>query len=117
MEWLMFVSTLYKVLIIYLLDGDLNNFDQRLKQSKQPYGGGDNDSSSEEEVRTNQVVDRKNPVYILEQKNKVLLDRLYKSEKELEEIRSTYDVLKSDNDSLKDKKIIELSKKTRALQI
>ena len=49
-----------------MIDGDLNNFDQRLKQSKQPYGGGDNDSSSEEEIRTNQVVDRKNPVYVLE---------------------------------------------------
>ena len=98
---------------MFLIDGDLNNFDKRLKQSNKPYG--DNESSSDEEPRVNKVVDRKNPVYILEEKNKVLLDRLYKSEKQLEEIKSTYDVLKSDNDSLKDKKIIELSKKTRAL--
>ncbi len=62
-------------------------------------------------------MDRKNPVYVLEEKNKVLLDRLYKSEKQLDEIKSTYDVLKCDNDSLKDKKIIELSKKNRALLI
>jgi len=53
----------------------------------------------------------------LEEKNRVLLDRLYKSEKQLDDLKQTADVLKSDNDSLKDKKIGELSKKNRALQI
>jgi len=53
----------------------------------------------------------------LEEKNRVLLDRLYKSEKQLDDLKQTADVLKSDNDSLKDKKIVELSKKNRALQI
>ena len=41
---------------------------------------------------------------ILEEKNKILLDRLYKSEKQLEEIKGVHDALNSDNDSLKDKK-------------
>lgn len=35
----------------------------------------------------------------------------------MDDLKQTADVLKSDNDSLKDKKIVELSKKNRALQI
>lgn len=45
------------------------------------------------------------------------MDRLYKSEKELGDMRSTYDAVVSDNEALKDKKIIELAKKNRALQL
>jgi len=44
------------------------------------------------------------------------LDRLFKSEKELKEVKETYDSLAlSASDNLKDKKIIDLSKKNRAL--
>lgn len=101
-------------LISLSVDGDLNNFDKRLKQTNKPY---DDSSSDEEGGAKAQVVDRKNPIWILEEKNRVLLDRLYKSEKQLDDLKQTADVLKSDNDSLKDKKIVELSKKNRALQI
>lgn len=45
------------------------------------------------------------------------MDRLYRSEKELAELKETIDALGSNNDNLKDKKIIELSKKTKALNI
>ena len=38
-----------------------------------------------------------------------------KSEKELADMRSTYDSIIADNENLKDKKIIELAKKNRAL--
>jgi len=102
------------LLIALSIDGDLNNFDKRLKQTNKPY---DNSSSDEESGAKPQVVDRKNPIWVLEEKNRVLLDRLYKSEKQLDDLKQTADVLKSDNDSLKDKKIVELSKKNRALQI
>ena len=45
------------------------------------------------------------------------MDRLFKSEKELNERRETYDAITGSNESLKDKKIIDLSKKNRALYL
>lgn len=45
------------------------------------------------------------------------MDRLYKSEKELSDMRGTYDAIVGDSENLKDKKIIELAKKNRALQL
>ena len=45
------------------------------------------------------------------------MDRLFKSEKELNEMRETYDAITGSNESLKDKKIIDLSKKNRALYL
>jgi len=43
------------------------------------------------------------------------MDRLYKSEKELNEMKETYQAITSDSESMKDKKIIDLAKKNRAL--
>lgn len=43
------------------------------------------------------------------------MDRLFKSEKELSDMKGTYESVISDNENLKDKKIIELAKKNRAL--
>ena len=45
------------------------------------------------------------------------MDRLFKSEKQLEEMRQTYEAVISNSDSLKDKKIIDLAKKNKALLI
>ena len=52
---------------------------------------------------------------ILEEKNQILMDRLYKAEKELNDMRETYQAVVSDSESMKDKKIIDLAKKNRAL--
>ena len=47
----------------------------------------------------------------------MLMDRLYKSEKQLDEIKGTYEAVVSQNDNQKDKKIIDLAKRNRALQL
>jgi hypothetical protein len=43
------------------------------------------------------------------------MDRLYKSEKQLSEMKDTFEAIVGKSDSLKDKKIIDLSKRNRAL--
>ena len=45
------------------------------------------------------------------------MERLFKSEKQLNEMKDTYEAVISDKDSLKDKKIIDLAKKNRVLQV
>ena len=45
------------------------------------------------------------------------MDRLFKSEKQLAEFKDTIDILSADTDNLKDKKIVELAKKNKALFI
>ena len=55
--------------------GDLSHFDKRMKHGK-VYK--DEDSSEEDDQPP---VDRTDPVQVLEEKNRMLLDRLYKSEK------------------------------------
>ena len=45
------------------------------------------------------------------------MDRLYKSEKQLSEMKDTFEAIVGKSDSLKDKKIIDLSKRNRALQL
>jgi hypothetical protein len=52
-----------------------------------------------------------------EEKVRMLMDRLFKSEKELNEMRDTYEAITGSSESLKDKKIIDLSKKNRALYL
>jgi hypothetical protein len=52
---------------------------------------------------------------MLEERNRILMERLFKSEKLLADMKDTYEAVVSDKDSLKDKKIIDLSKKNRAL--
>lgn len=90
---------------------DLNDFDKRMKGSQSKYRGAGQDDSSEDEA----PIDRCNPVAMLEEKNRILMERLFKSEKQLEDMKGTYEAVVSDQDSLKDKKIIDLSKKNRAL--
>ena len=43
------------------------------------------------------------------------MDRLYKSEKQLGEMKETYEAVIGESEHLKDKKIIDLAKKNRAL--
>ena len=87
--------------------GDLRNFDQKLRTGLiQPEDSSDEDTAP---------VNRKDPVAVLEEKNQILMDRLYKSEKELNDMRETYQAVVSDSESMKDKKIIDLAKKNRAL--
>ena len=45
------------------------------------------------------------------------MERLYKSEKQLAEFKDTIDTLSTSAESLKDKKIVELVKKNKALYI
>ena len=47
----------------------------------------------------------------------MLIDRLYKSEKMLQEMKDTYEAVTSNSDSQKDKKIIDLAKKLKQLQV
>ena len=87
--------------------GDLRNFDQKLRTGHiQPEDSSDEDTAP---------VNRNDPVAVLEEKNQILMDRLYKSEKELNDMRETYQAVVSDSESMKDKKIIDLAKKNRAL--
>ena len=91
--------------------GDLSSFDRKLKAGQQMQA----DSSDEDDGVM--PIDRKNPMAIMEEKNQILIDRLYKAEKELGDMRGTYEAITGDSESLKDKKIIELAKKNRALQL
>jgi len=50
----------------------------------------DADSSDEE-----QPINRSDPVALLQEKNRMLMDRLYKSEKQLNEIKETYEAVVS----------------------
>ena len=97
--------------MLIILDGDLNDFDKRMRGTKPR----NDESSSEDE--DNDPVDRKDPLSMMKEKNKILMDRLYKSEKHLEEMKQTYEAVISTSESLKDKKIIDLAKKNKALQI
>ena len=90
--------------------GDISSFDRKLKVGK--YHRADSSDSDDGGARK---IDRNDPVALLEEKNQILMDRLFKSEKELADMRSTYDSITADNENLKDKKIIELAKKNRAL--
>lgn len=98
-------------------DGDLNEFDNRLKYSKNLVGNdpyGKDSDSSEEDLSPPK---KQGPMALLEQKNRALFDRLNKSEKEVAELRNTMEALAGDVDSQKDKKIVELVKKVKQMQV
>jgi hypothetical protein len=89
--------------------GDLNDFEKRLKKGPNAMNYDENSSDDEK------VIDRKNPLALAEEKIRMLMDRLFKSEKELNDMKETYESITGTNESLKDKKIIDLAKKNRAL--
>jgi hypothetical protein len=101
--------------------GDLDDFDKRLKGQKQidPYAHNGSDSSDEDYQKDarDTAIKRTDPIYQLNEKNRILIERLFKSEKQLKEVQGTLDSLSNSSESLKDKKIIELSKKNKALVI
>ena len=43
------------------------------------------------------------------------MERLFKSEKQLTDLKETYEAIATDQDSLKDKKIIDLAKRNRVM--
>lgn len=53
----------------------------------------------------------------LAQKNQILMERLIKAERKNEELRSTIEAVSGNQDNLKDRKIIDLAKKNRNLQM
>ena len=89
--------------------GDLNDFEKRLKKGPNAMNYDENSSDDEK------VIDRKNPLALADEKIRMLMDRLFKSEKELNDMKETYESITGTNESLKDKKIIDLAKKNRAL--
>ena len=77
--------------------GDLNDFDRRLKRGK-VYGQQKDNDSSDENAEPEDV-NRKDPMYQMQQKNQILMDRLYKSEKQLAEMKDTYDAVVSGSEN------------------
>ena len=53
----------------------------------------------------------------LAQKNQILMERLIKAERKNEELKSTIEAVSGNQDNLKDRKIIDLAKKNRKLQM
>lgn len=97
------------------IDQDLQDFEKRLKGG--PDGFLDNhDSSSEEEgpVRPKMVTEAD----LLREKNRILMEKLFKSDKQLQEARELAEsISKGATSDIKDKRIIELAKKNRSLQL
>ena len=81
--------------------GDLNDFEKRLKKGPNAMNYEENSSDDEK------VIDRKNPLALAEEKIRMLMDRLFKSEKELNDMKETYESIIGSSESLKDKKIID----------
>ena len=95
---------------------DLNRFDQKLKSATNPFGK--DDSSSDEEDGGSRPPRRpQTQVEILTQKNQILMEKLFKSEKQVQDLKDTYEAVTTSYDNIKDKKIIELAKQKRQLQM
>ena len=59
-------------------------------------------------------------VDILKEKNRILMEKLYKADKQVNEYKELLETVSgktASSDSLKDKKILDLAKKNRTLQI
>ena len=57
---------------------------------------------------------------LLKEKNRILMEKLFKADKQVTEFKELIETVSgktSQSDSLKDKKILELAKKNRSLQI
>ncbi|CAI2368600.1 unnamed protein product [Moneuplotes crassus] len=90
---------------------DIGNFEKKLKYAG-PMGAHE-ESSSEDEAPMD---DRAR----LEDKNRVLLEKLYKSQNQVKEYKSIIDTIQSSDGKtvdFKDKKILELARKNRDLQV
>jgi len=50
---------------------------------------------------------------ILKEKNNILMDKLFKADKQIQDLKDTYEAVTTSYDDIKDKKIIELAKQKR----
>lgn len=74
---------------------------------------GGEDSSSEDEGDN-----KKRPITQLDvekQKNQILMDKLFRADKQIQDLKDTYEAVTTSYDDIKDKKIIELAKQKRNL--
>lgn len=84
---------------------DLDNFDKKLKYAG-PLGTHEEDSSDDEPPM--------NDMGRMEDKNRVLLEKLYKAQNQVQEYKAIIDTIQNDdskNIDYKDKKILELARK------
>ena len=75
--------------------GDLNHFEQRLKGTTGNYHKDSSDEDNTPEEDMDLAKKRNDPMWQLNEKNRILVDRLFKSEKELKEVKDTIDALAS----------------------
>lgn len=98
-----------------LLDQDLSSFEKRLKGNRNLEDQHDS-SSSEDESSTKRGFTTE--VDILKEKNRILMEKLFKAEKQLNDHKEIVESIQSGGKTdAKDKKIIELAKKNRQLQL
>ena len=95
-----------------MLDSDLNDFEKRLKQSE-PFFEGSSDEEEEETKKPRFATEAD----VLKEKNRILMDKLFKADKQTAELREAVEAVSGKAADLKDKKIVELLKKNRALQL
>ena len=91
----------------------MNDFEKRLKQSE-PFFGGSSDEEDEEEAKRPRFATEAD---VLKEKNRILMDKLFKADKQAAELREAVEAVSGKAADIKDKKILELVKKNRALQL
>lgn len=104
---------------------DMKDFDKRLKTKSDPFFGtnAQGDSSDEETVGGGHTAHRPlmtSEVDVLKEKNRILMEKLYKADKQLGDQKDLIETVTGktmQSDNIKDKKILELAKKNRTLQL
>ena len=102
--------------MLTLTDNDLNDFEKRLKPSSDPFlqhSSSEDDDEDEGSAKPRFSTEAD----VLREKNRILMDKLFKAEKQTAELREAVEAVSGKAADLKDKKIIELVKKNRALQL
>lgn len=92
---------------------DIGNFEKKLKYTG-PLGQTQQDDSSSEDERPINEMD------IIQDKNRVLLEKLYKSQNQVKEYKTIIDTIQNSDSTdinFKDKKILELARKNRDFQV
>ncbi|CDW71896.1 UNKNOWN [Stylonychia lemnae] len=94
---------------------DLNDFEKRLKVNRNLE---DQVQSSSDEEDTNVKPRFTTEADVLKEKNRILMEKLFKSEKQVNEYKEMVDAISNGGKAdLKDKKLIDLAKKNRSLQL
>ena len=101
---------------------DMRDFDKRLKTTKDdPFFNNNHDSSDEDHGNSGGAPAKRLPMTeldILKEKNRVLMEKLFKADKQINEYKEIIETVSSktsQSDNLKDKKILDLAKKNRTL--